>query len=249
MYFFGSPVEFHQRLRGLFELYANRALRFGDSTGFRPLIPMYHLPMPLTRQLVKDLERKVNEDPDAALRLTDELWNDTFYEVKQTAITILGLTPISSPNPVIERLNAWIDEDLDASLVAFLFSTGTRQLQIYYSEAWEEYLSVHLQSDDPELLSLGIQGLIEGLKNPNFKNLPAIFRLVSPFIREPQPDVFRDLVQLIETLAELSPTETGYFLRQMLSLSESPETARLVKQCLPFFTPAIQTDLKAVILK
>jgi hypothetical protein len=247
MHFFASPVEFHQRLRGLFELYANRALKFGDSTGFRPLIPMYHLPKPLTRQLAIDLARIVPEDSEAALQLADELWQDSYYEVKQTAITILGLTPIESPEPVIDRLNAWIDDELDASLVRELFSNGTRQLQVHFVDTWEDYLSTHLESNDLERLSLGIQGLIEGLKNPNFKNLPAIFRLISPFIRDPNPEIVRDLVQLVGALAELSPTETGFFLRQTLSLSKSAETKRLVKQSLSFFPPEIQADLKSII--
>ena len=249
MHFFTSPVEFHQRLRGLFELYANRALHFGDSAAFRPLIPMYHLPMPLMRQLEIDIERNAKEEPEGALQLADDLWRDTFLEVKQTAILILAHTPIDSAGPVIDRLNAWIDDDLDAVLVAQLFASGTRQLQIHFPAAWEEYLSNHLQSDDPERLSLGIQGLIEGLKNPNFKNLPAVFRLISPMIREPEPEIFRDLVQLIETLADLSATETGFFLRQMLSLSQSTETTRLIKQCLPFFPPEIQIDLKTMMQK
>jgi hypothetical protein len=249
MHFFTSPVEFHQRLSGLFELYANRALRFGDSNTLRPLIPMYHLPMPLIRQLEIDLERKINEEPDAALLLADELWNDSFLEVKQTAITILGHMPVDSPTPIIDRLNTWMDDDMDASLLAQLLSSGTRQLQVNYPQVWEEYLSNHLQSDDPKKLSLGIQGLIEGLKNPGFKNLPAIFRLISPFIREPEPSVVRDLVQLVEALAKRSPTETGFFLRQMLSLSESKETIRLIKQCLPFFPLEIQTDLKSMTQK
>ncbi len=249
MHFFTSPEEFHQRLRGLFELYANRALKFGDSAGFRPLIPMYHLPKPLTRQLDIDLDRKIQDDPESAIRLADELWQDSYYEVKQTAITILGLTPIETPGPVIDRLNAWIDDELDASLVKELFSNGTRQLQIHFVDAWEGYLSTHLESTDPEMLSLGIQGLIEGIKNPQFKNLPAIYRLISPFIRNPHPDIIRDLVKLIGVLAELSPTETGFFLRQTLSLYKSAETDRLVKQSLAFFPPEIQTDLKSIIQK
>ena len=56
MHNFASPPEFHRNLRDLFSLYANRTLRYGDSTEVKPLIPMYNLPTPVIRQLQTDLD-------------------------------------------------------------------------------------------------------------------------------------------------------------------------------------------------
>ena len=100
---YADPKASHLALTDLFELYANHALRFGDAVGIRPMIPIYHLPPPLMRQLEVDLERIVTEDPQPALALADELWQDIYYEVKQVAIIILGLFPLITPNP------CWID--------------------------------------------------------------------------------------------------------------------------------------------
>jgi hypothetical protein len=246
MAFFQSPPEFHRRLGDLFSLYANRALRFGESMGGKPLIPMYHLPHPIFRQLELDLQPYVNENPQAALVLADELWQDTFFEVKQTAIFILGIVPIKSPDPVIQRLERWLSPELDTNLTVGLFSAGTLKLQNSYPDVWEKFIESFLREDDPERLALGIQGLTEGIKNPTFKNLPAIFRLISPIIRNPDRSIHHNLVHLIESLVQISPTETGFFLKQTLSLSNSSEAERLVKQCLPLFPENIQADLKSI---
>ena len=86
-----------------------------------------------------------------------------------------------------------------------------------------------------------------GVKRPNFQNLPAVFRLVSPFIRDPHSAYLRDLEELIGALAYISPQETGFFLRQTLSIIISPETPRLIKNCLAAFPEEIQAELKSAI--
>lgn len=245
IYFFQSPPEFHHRLRDFFSQYANLTLRFGDSIQSRSLSPMYHLPPPIIRQLELDLKPHINGDPTAALAIADELWKDEYFEVQQIALFILGITPLDDPEPILERLHQWLTPELDHALTIYLFSTGTLRLQTAFPDIWESFIKSYLTQDDPEMIAIGLNGLAEGLTNPTFKNLPAIFRLVSPFIREPQREHIRELAHLIEALAKRSSTETAFFLRQALSVSESPETRRLIKQCLPLFPESIQQDLKS----
>lgn len=249
MAFFDSPEVFHQKLRQLFSLYANYALRFGDSAVSRPLIPMYHLAHPVMRQLALDLKPHIQDHPQAALALADELWQDEYYEIKRTAILVIGSVPLEDPQPIVERVADWLIPGLDNVLKTDLLSVGTRQLQESFPEAWEKLILSLLSQTEPEMIALGIQALAEGSKSPTFKNLPALFRLASPFIRSPHSTFTRDLEDLIEALAELSPNETGYFLKQILSVSTSPETDRLIKSCLAAFPADIQEDLKSTLAK
>ncbi len=244
---FASPSEFHRKLRDLFSLYANRSLRYGDSTDIKPLIPIYNLPAPVFRQLQLDLDLRVAEDTHSALALADELWQDNYYEVKQTALYILGTVPIDSPGPIIDRLNNWLSPDLDLLLITSLFTMGTRRIQETHPDVWERFISSFLEKDDPEELAIGIRGLTEGLKNENFSNLPAVFRLIGPIIQYPNRKNLHDLEDLVEIMAKKSATETGHFLRQSLSISDSPELKRLVKQCLDFFPEAIAKDLRPLL--
>lgn len=246
---YSDPKAFHLALINIFDLYANRALRFGDHTGIRPMIPTYHLPAPLLRQLEMDLERKVHENPDPALALVDELWQDAYYDVKLAAITTLGLIPLTDPQPVLDRLDQWIDDRLDLSLLPKLFSIGTRQLQNKFPQTWEHYLETFLESGDPQKVSVGFLGLAESLKNRQEHNIPALFRLIGPYVRAPQPQNFRELATLLMALAEASPAETGFFLRQILSVTDRPEIKRLVKDSLPGFPPEIQDELRPMVIR
>lgn len=242
---YDSPVAFYQQLQGLFSLYANYALRFGENAPNRPLIPTYNLPHPVMRQLRMDLKPRIEADPQAALEIADQLWVDEYYEIKHTAAWIIGITPIDDPQPILDRMILWLTPDLDQVLKTDLLSNGIRTLQDRFPDDWESLLLSLLSQDKPEMIGLGIQALAESSKSPNFKNLPAIFRLASPFIRDPHSVYSRDLEYLIEALAELSPKETAYFLQQILSVSDSRETLRLIKNCLDAFPETIQRDLKA----
>ena len=247
MHDFATPPEFHRNLRDLFSLYANRTLRYGDSTEVKPLIPMYNLPTPVIRQLQTDLDLRVSADPQSALSLADELWQDNYYEIKQTALYILGTVPIDSPEPIIERLKLWLSPDIDVLLITSLFTMGTKRIQSTYPLVWERFINSFLEKGNPEDLSIGIKGLTEGLKHEDFSNLPAVFRLISPIIQRPDRKNLHDLEDLIKVLAEKSSTETGHFLRQSLSISDSHETRKLIKQCLVFFPETISRDLKTLL--
>lgn len=246
---YADPKAFHLALNDLFELYANHALRFGDSVGIRPMIPMYHLPAPLLRQLEVDLERMVAESSLPALELADELWQDAYYETKLVAIHLLGLYPLESSQPVLDRLDLWITDRLDLSLLPKIFSAGTRQLQNQYPAVWESYLETFLQSEDPQKVSVGFLGLAEGLNNPQFQNLPALFRLVGPHVHDPQPQTLKSLTTLLRSLAKVSPTETGFFLKQILSTAQSPELKRLIKDSLSAFPFEVQDGLKPLVIR
>ncbi len=249
MTFFDQPAEFLRRLQDLFSHYANRHLHFGDESPTRPLIPVYNLPLPITRQLNLDLGRQCEKNPEAALHLADELWKDNHMEIKQTAIHILSDVPVTEPDSIISRISSWITPKLNKKLISQLFSTGTQKLQENFQEEWEKFIVSFLKEEKPEMIALGLKGLSEGLKNPNFKNLPAVFRLVSPFIRDPHPDYHQSLVQLTSRLIQRSPTETALFLKQMLALSRSSATSQVIKDCLHLFPEELRQELRESIRK
>lgn len=244
---FPQPVAFHSGVNALFNRYANRSLRFGELSQTKPLIPMFHLPGPVMRQLELELTHLGREEPQAALAIVDELWKDSYFEVKQLAIHILGLIPIDDPQIIRQRVEDWLSPDLDPALVVLIFSVGVRQLQTKFPETWESIIQSYLSDRSPKMIRIGIQGLEQGVRAANFDNLPIVLRLVSPLIQTPHPDTTRRLEQLIEALIQHSPTETAFFLKQMLSTSSQPQTLRLIKTCLPSLPEALREDLKSAI--
>ena len=246
---FTMPQKFHRQLTDMFGFYANRVLKFGDSSQPQPFIPMYHLPDPVMRQLKLDLNSHITEDPKSSFKLADELWQDDFFEVRQLAIYILDSIPVNDPEPILKRLKDWLVPELDQILTTELLSIGLRNLHSQFSQAWETFIETFLSNENPKMVALGLEGLQSSLKNPAFDNLPAVYRMVSPLIRNPHPLFFNALLNMMEALVNESPKETAYFIRQAMAVSDSPGTERIIKNCLQYFPKEIQQELKLAIKK
>ena len=244
---FHTPHDFHKKIKDLFSLYANRTLRYGDRLALPPLMPTYHLPDPVMRQLKTELVPILSEKPKAGLALADTLWEDDAYEVRLVAIFILGHAAVDSPDPILSRLNQWLSPDLDPNLKEAILHSGTQGLQSRFPDRWEAWIGPLMAHKNPQFIALGLIGLRSGLQSSPYQKLPVIYRLISPIVRNPQPAVTNQLKRLIEVLAQQSPTETAYFLRQALSLSDTHKTGRLIRQCLPMFPDDLQKELQEVL--
>ena len=155
---FDAPKAFHQRLRDIFELYANRTLRMGEFPPY-PLIPMYHLPDMVTRQVEVELKPNIFENPVTAIAIADELWMDEFYEIRHITSFILGVVEMENPEPIHTRLKNWLTPDLDKTLTSDLLSFGTHSLQTNFPVVWEQFIESFLTEKDPKMIGLGLQGL------------------------------------------------------------------------------------------
>jgi hypothetical protein len=92
-----------------------------------------------------------------------------------------------------------------------------------------------------------MRALLPLVEDPAFTNLPPVFRLLSPYVQNMPASVQVDLQVVMEMLAQRTPVETAFFFRQVLSLSNKPATARLVRRCLPHFGPDQQAGLRAAL--
>jgi len=246
--FFNTPDTFHRELQLVFELYANRTLRMGDYISSQPLIPLYHLPDPVMRQVELRIKQHLQKEPLTGFAIADELWTDEFFEIRQLAGYTLGMITLDDPEPVVRRLKTWLSPELDQALTTDLLSVGTHRLRQDFPLEWEQLIESYLSQNDPRMVGLGIQGLRVSLQHHSDKLLPTIFRLISPLMREVDQNLSKELELLIKAMSRVSPTETAYYLKQTLSISESEGLPRLVKQCLPFFDEDLQNELRPSLL-
>lgn len=244
---YGSPKLFHLRLHDLFSRYANRALRFGEESQRQPLMRMFHLPDPLMRQLKLDLNPMVQTYPTRSLDLSDELWRSDYFEIRLVAGYILSRVPVQEPASILDRLEQWLTPDLDKQLAAKLLSHAAQNFGVIHSQDWESFLATFLIRKNTEMAALGVIGFHESLIHAGYSNLPLIFRTISPLLQDPTTELMAPLRNLFESLAGNYPEETLYFIKQSLTLSESPIMVRLIKQCLPFFKGDLQDQLKAAL--
>ena len=77
--------------------------------------------------------------------------------------------------------------------------------------------------------------------------MPPIFKLVHPII-EAAPGVLQTgLGNLINALYQDSPSETDYFLHEVLENSSNPLTAVTLRRLLPVFPPELQVSLRELV--
>jgi hypothetical protein len=92
---------------------------------------------------------------------------------------------------------------------------------------------------------LGLRALLFLLKSSSFENMPLAMRLLAPVVRAAPSRLKPDLLDLIQALAQRSPRETAFFLRQNLAVkNDNPGTPWLIRNSLRYFPLEMQSSLR-----
>jgi hypothetical protein len=102
---------------------------------------------------------------------------------------------------------------------------------------------------DPETSSrkLGLRSLPTLVKNPSFENLPIIYRLLAPLVRDTSSALESDLIVVIRVLGQRSPQETTFFLQQNLIAPHKAGLALITRRSLDVFPADLQESLREVL--
>lgn len=241
---FDDPVRLRNGLRDLLDLYSNRAYRPGQAVRPQPLLPSYRVPPLIMRQLELEFSKACQEQPEQALLVVDQLWHDPYLEPHLLAAYLIGTIPASQESGIMSLLRAWAQPTENFRILETLFQLGTVTLRRTRPEPLLALFEEWLTGVKTDQRALGIRALIPLIQDPQFENIPPIFRMLSPLIQTAPSNLHVDLQSAIEALAKRTPTETVFFLRQTLSLAASPNTARLIRRCLPSFDAAQQASLR-----
>ena len=242
---FNNPPAFVRSLHTMFDFYAERARRPGQAGAPAPLTTAYKVHPPVLRQIIQALSPQVAQDPTAGLALVDALWEEPYLEFRLLACMLLGQVVPDGPKPILERLQAWIKPDLEDHLIQALLSNGLAHLRQQYPQSAIQLVQEWLDRSNTFYLQLGLRTLLPMVEDPAFQNLPAFFRLVHPLVRSAPIAVRPDLLDVVSKLAQRSPTETAFFLRQTLALPNSPDTPWVIRQVLSEFPSEIEANLRA----
>lgn len=242
--YFDQPANFRKTLRDLFEFYADRTYRPGRAGLLPPLLPNYHIHPQVTLQIKNDLSPLIYGDREAALRLADELWSDAYLEPRLLAVFIFNQVSTDPPDPLIERLINWTKPEEDHQVLTSLLTQGTVRLQREQPKLWSGLLKDWLTTEDPILQSYGLRAILAMINDSSFENLPAVFRLIGPLMRSIPAKLQGDLMTILEATAKRWPTESAFFLRQQLSISQGPGVPRIIRRCLPLLSLEQQASLR-----
>ncbi|MEA4906870.1 MAG: DNA alkylation repair protein [Anaerolineaceae bacterium] len=242
---FTRPEEFRAELKQLFELYADRTYRPGQTVQALKHAPAYHVPILVMRQLELDLAAPCQENPEAALSVADSIWAEEYLELRQVAAFLLGQVPLDPPERILERLRSWCQPAENRLVLEAALQSGSYRLRKEQPARWLALAGEWLWDQSSPYRSMGLKALLPLVKDRQNQNLPPIFQMIGPLVQSPTTALQSDLAEVLEELAKRSPVETAYFLRQILSLSQHPETLRLVRRTLPALTPQAQASLRS----
>ena len=242
-----QPALFVRSLHDLLDAYTDHTYRPGQAVKAQPLLPHYRVPLPFIRQVEIELAVLCRQDAQAGLALADALWADAYFEPRLLAIYLLSLAPVSPPEPVLQRISAWAQPEEDRQVLRALISRGTARLLREQTDCWSELVKNWLASAQLPVQAMGLHALLAIIEDEDFQNLPVIYHLISPTHHRLPARLQADLLAVLQALARRSPAETAFFLRQILTLSSDPLIPRLVRRCLPFFSPEMQDGLRPVL--
>ncbi len=240
---FYQPKAFVRSLHHLLEFYSDRARRPGQSGLPPPLLTSYHVRPPVLRQLLIELDPFAKNDPIETLKLCDALWEEPFLEFRRLAISLLGKVSVQPAGPVIQRLHAWMLSNPERRLVEALLHDGCSALRL---EQINEYLGLienWLNHPKTYFHQVGLQALLPLVRDLEFENLPVIFRMIQPFVWVISPSLRADIVEIVSALANRSPQETAYFLRQSLIYPDQRDIPFLIRQSSANFPDEIRQNL------
>ena len=244
---FEDPVDLRNGLRDLLELYGNRAYRAGQAVQTQSILPTYRITPLVMRQLEMELSKTCQEQPAAALNAVEAIWKDAYLEPRMLACTLLGSIPASHAEAVSQKLRQWAKPEENSRMLDALFELGTVMLRREEPHRVLALVEEWIGSHRADRQALGLRALTPLVRDPAFENLPPVFRLLSPLVQHVQQPLQTDLQIVLESLAKRASTETAYFLRQTLSMSSGPGTARLIRRCLPAFEPEEQRSLRVAL--
>ena len=241
---FQEPAALVRALHSLLDFYADRTRRPGKTGAPPPLLQAYQVPKPVMRQIWQVFLPRIDEDPQAGFRLADALWAEKNLECRILAIQILGRLPVTPPEGVVRRLSSWVTEETDQSLQRLLLTTGAARLRAEAPDQLFRLAKNWLSSADRYIPRLGLQILLPLIEDPDFDNLPFIFRMLRPLTLRLPSGERPYFLQVVEALAQRSPQETVFFLRENLTGGQDTDLAALIRRSLSFFPDEHQASLR-----
>lgn len=247
MLLFEQPESFVRSLHSLLNRYANLSHRQGQAGEPASLLDAYNVPKPVMRQIQADIKPLVNDSSTAALSLSDALWNESYYEFRYLAATILGQIKPDPPELIMDRVISWSGQSSEARLRDFLFDRGLERVRQENPGYLIDQIDRWLSDTKPAANKLGLEALIPLVRTANSENLPVFYRIISPVIRELPAGLRTEMRDIVGALALRSPVETAYFLSQMISQGGNPNAAWLARQNLRNFPPEVQNSLRTLL--
>lgn len=243
---FGKPESFVYDLNEMLDFYTNRTIR-ATQIARRLSLPTYRTPAPVLRQIQAELLPLAGSRPVEAVALTYALWKAGSLESRLLAAYLLGSIPPAQAIPALTSLPRWLSQSMDKQIHQALFTEALKRVRKENPEAFFNIIQEWIGSTSQKEQTWGLSALVPLLRESQFDNLPAIFRIVRPAVLSASPDTQLALQTCLHAMETISPVETISFLREAINSSTSPVQPRVIGRMLPNFSPQMQAALRDIL--
>jgi hypothetical protein len=243
---FSNQMGFIHEMHAMLELYTNHTMR-ASQVARRLSLPTYHTPAPVLRLIERELIPLADQYPLKATILAAELWKDGSLESRLLAARLTGMIPPEVAIPILTRLPDWLAMSPDKEIRSALLTDAFTRLRRENIDTFLLVLEDWLSSSQNSLVGWGLRALIPLLTDPNFENLPVVFRILKPAFRSAGPAIQLELKACLITLEQVSPTETLSFIRELIRDNPSPLLLRTFRRILGGLSPHLQSAVREML--
>ncbi len=239
---FDQPAVFLKQLREILDLYADRTMRVGVVAAPVSVLTAYRTPPAVLRQIELELAPLAGAFPEQAMALTDALWKDGTLETRLLAAILLGRVHPETPQ-LLARVTTWVSQTRDRQLRTALLSSSLARIR---REKPAQFLRIVSNWFNPAVHKTwadGIYALLPLIEDPSYENLPPVYEIVRPVIKNAPGSLQNEIAELINALYAASPVETIYFLKQVIASNTNPQTVTTLRRIMA----AVPADLQAAL--
>lgn len=241
--FFFLPDEFMKYLREILEFYVNYTLRTKENIAPGSNLKTYRTPPVVLRQIENEIRGNAVEHPPFALELADMLWDEGALETRLLAAYLLGCIPPTEEH-LLPRITAWTQQIRDPQVRSALLTTSLSRMRRETPDKFLSFVRELLHPARTRTWSNGIQALLPMIADSTFENFPPILDAVEHIVRAAPSTLQIDLRDLIIELYKASPSETAFFLKQILETPENQMTVITLRRISKSFPPELQAELR-----
>ncbi|MFN2145351.1 MAG: DNA alkylation repair protein [Anaerolineales bacterium] len=252
---YADAEKFSRQLRDLFTYYGDKTRRPSQQAPKAPRLPVENVPAPVLRQVVTQLTPYAENTPHAILNLCRGIWQHPILEYRLLAAMLLGKTAISHAGETLDLVQKWglenKEEQILQTMATSSLSTIRQQdpnlllarIQDWLAPDEKDYRSTEITN----LQKLGLCALLPVVEDPGFENLPRIYALITPLLRQ-SPRVLRPyLLDLLLPLASRAPKEVAFLLRAELESNPTELLKWLGRRALPTLPEENQARLRLLV--
>lgn len=243
----GDAQAFRRELHAILGFYHRYSHRPVKDTIPKSFMRMYDLPDPVTREIEISLRKPAQANPGQVFELVEILWQDDHFEARELAAYLLGQIPADYSEQVILQILAWLQQPLDRAVVHAIFTKSSISVKSANPKAWSALINDLIESPLPKLQNYGLYGLWQELDSLQLSNLPKVFSTIRPFLQGSDSRFSDNLQRIVQKLATLSPFETVYFLKQVLSDTDGVKVESHMRSFLNIFPEENRASLLASI--